>query len=124
MPDPVAHEAFLRQYDTVLAKWPVPVEAFDLPSRFGTTHVHACGPADAPPLVLIPGGGATSAVWFANVGELSRVRRVYAVDVITDSGRGTYDGDKVAGLADLMEWLDTTLDALGVTSTDLAGHSY
>lgn len=124
MADRGQRQAFLDRYDRVMAKWPVPVEPLELPSRFGTTYVNACGPADAPPLVLLHGGGATSAVWFANVGELSRIRRVYAVDRITETGRGRYDGDKVAGLADLMEWLDTTLDGLGVASADLAGHSY
>lgn len=124
MPDPAAHEEFLRRYDRLLARWPVAVEPIELPSRFGTTRVNACGPADAPPLVLLPGGGATSAVWFGSVGELSTIRRVYAVDLISECGRGRYDGDKVAGLAGLMEWLDTTLDGLGLTATDLVGHSY
>lgn len=124
MADTAVREAFLAAYDVVLAQWPVAVDRIDVPSRFGTTRVNACGPADAPPLVLIHGGGATSTVWFANVGVLSTAHRVYAIDVISDKGRGAYDGDKVANLADLMEWLDATLDGLGVTRADLAGHSY
>lgn len=120
----MATEEFLAAYDRVLAQWPVVPERVDVPSRFGTTRVNVTGPAGAPPLVLLPGGGATSTVWFATVGELARTHRVCAVDMLFDSGRGVYDGDKVAGRADLMEWLDTTLDGLGVTGAGLAGHSY
>ncbi len=120
----MATAEFLAAYDRVLAQWPVAPEPVDVPSRFGTTRVNVVGPPDAPALVLLPGGGATSTVWFATVGELARTRRVFAVDMIFDSGRSVYDGDKVAGRGDLMEWLSTTLDGLGVTSADLAGHSY
>ncbi len=115
---------FLAAYDRVLARWPVTPEPVDVPSRFGTTRVNVVGPAGAPPLVLLPGGGATSTVWFAIVGELARTHRVCAVDMIFDAGRSSYDGDKLAGRADLVEWLDTTLDGLGIAGADLAGHSY
>ncbi|MBB5873896.1 pimeloyl-ACP methyl ester carboxylesterase [Allocatelliglobosispora scoriae] len=117
-------DPYLTAYDAVLARWPVPVERIDLAGRFGTTRVNACGDPDAPPLVLLHGGGATSTVWFANVGALAATHRVYAIDLLTDGGRGSYDGDKVTGLADLMEWLGATLDGLGVRQTGLVGHSY
>ncbi|GGV36479.1 hypothetical protein GCM10010182_70780 [Actinomadura cremea] len=49
--------------------------------------MYACGPADAPPLVLLHGGGTTAAVWYANVAELTRRHRLYAVDRIGEPGR-------------------------------------
>jgi hypothetical protein len=37
--------------------------------------------------VVLSGGGATSTVWFANVAELARDHRVFAVDTMGDVGR-------------------------------------
>ena len=116
--------SFFAEYDAVLARWPVVVEQIDLPSRHGTTRVNACGPPGAPPLILLSGGGAPSAVWYANVAELSRTRRVYAVDALGDRGRSVYDGEPITGLAGLMAWLDSCMDGLGVTRAQLCGHSY
>jgi pimeloyl-ACP methyl ester carboxylesterase len=115
---------FLAAYDAVLARWPVPVEPVDVATPYGTTRVQVCGPADAVPLVLLHGGGATSTVWFANVAALSRDRRVYAIDQIGDAGRSAHDGAPLAGPADLMAWLDAVLDGLGLGRIHLAGHSY
>jgi pimeloyl-ACP methyl ester carboxylesterase len=115
---------YLAAYDAVLAQWPVAVESADLSSPFGTTHVTICGPRDGEPLALLHGGGSTSTVWFANVGELSRTHRVYAVDTIGEAGRSVNDGRPVDGLAGFMDWLDGLFDALDLDSASLSGHSY
>jgi pimeloyl-ACP methyl ester carboxylesterase len=115
---------FQAAYDAMLGRWPGPVEAIDLRSRFGTTRVNACGPASAPPVILLPGGGTTSTVWYANVGVLSRSYRVYAIDVIGDRGRTVYNGDPIRTLADLLEWLDGCLSKLDIVRARLVGHSY
>lgn len=121
---PADEAAFFASYDALLARWPVPVEHVDVPSVHGTTRVNVCGPAGAPPLVLLHGGGATSAVWFANVAALSRAHRVHAIDVIGQAGRSVHDGAPINGAADLSDWLDDVLDRLGVTGACLVGHSY
>ncbi len=115
---------FLAAYDAMLARWPVAVDTIDVPSVYGTTRVNACGPHEAPALVLLHSGGATSTVWFANVGELSRARRVYAVDLIGDPGRSVNDGQRLRTASDLMSWLDGVFDHLGLGQADLCGHSY
>jgi pimeloyl-ACP methyl ester carboxylesterase len=123
-PAPPRTEAdFLAAYDAVLARWPLPVEAVDVPSPYGTTRVNVCGPPDAPPLVLLHGGGATSTVWFANVADLGRSHRLYAVDQIGDVGRSVQDGRPVRRAEDLVDWLDGLLDELGLRSVRLCGHS-
>lgn len=115
---------FLAAYDAVLDRWSVPVEMLELASDFGITHVNACGPASGEPLVLLNGGGTTSAVWFANVASLSRIRRVYAVDRIGEAG-GSQPGDRpISSSADLLDWLDGVLDGLGAARAELCGHSY
>ncbi|MFC8345263.1 alpha/beta fold hydrolase [Streptomyces sp. NPDC057280] len=117
--------AFQAAYDKVMAKWPADREAVRVPTPFGTTHVTVCGPADAPPLVLLPGGGATSASWYAQAAELARGHRVHAVDLIGDAGRSVPAADRhPRTVADLAAWLDAVLDGLGIEETDLGGHSY
>jgi len=116
--------AFNAAYDAVLGKWPVSVESVKVPSAYGTTHVQVTGPQEGKPLVLLHGGGATSTVWFANVGALSRTHRVYAVDQMGDAGRSVHDGQPIKRPADLMSWLDALLDGLGLDGAALVGHSY
>src|SRR5690349_9867784 len=78
---------YLAAYDAVLREWPVPFEELDLPTRFGTTHVVASGPRDAPPLVLLPSLAASATLWRPNVAALGARYRVYAVDVIGQTGK-------------------------------------
>ncbi len=81
---------------------------------------------DGPPLLLPPGGGSpTSASWYRQAAELSRVHRVYAVDLIGAPGRSTpAPGRHPRKVADLVSWLDAVLKGLGLAETDLGGHSY
>jgi pimeloyl-ACP methyl ester carboxylesterase len=116
-------DQFLAAYDAVLARWPVPHEALDVPTSFGTTRVQACGPPDRAPLVLLPGGGATSAMWFANVEALHRTNRVLAVDIMGDAGRSV-PNDRLRTRSDLMTWLDEVLDHLELPAVALCGYSY
>ncbi|WP_186785733.1 hypothetical protein [Streptomyces misionensis] len=61
-------EVFRSAYEAVLAKWPADREAQSIPTPHGTARVNACGPREAPPLLLLPGGGATSVSWYAQAG--------------------------------------------------------
>jgi pimeloyl-ACP methyl ester carboxylesterase len=115
---------FSAAYDAVLRRWPVPVRSVDVPSPYGSTRVQVCGPEDGVPLVLLPGGGATSVVWFGSVAELARGHRVHAVDLIGDVGRSVHDGLPLRGAGDMAAWLDAVLDGLGLDSAHVCGHSY
>jgi pimeloyl-ACP methyl ester carboxylesterase len=115
---------FFAAYDKLMSRWAVPVETADVPSPFGPTRVNMCGPADAPPLVLLHGGRANSASWFANAGSLARTRRILAPDTIGDPGRSRNDGRPLRTRADLMAWLTAVLDGLGVSRADFCGHSF
>jgi pimeloyl-ACP methyl ester carboxylesterase len=119
-----AETAFFTAYDRVLAGWPVQTESLDVVSEFGSTHAQVCGPDDAPPLILLHGGGATSTVWFANVADLAQSHRVYAIDTIGDAGRSRATGRPITNRHDLMTWLDGVLDGLGLLGAAIVGHSY
>ncbi|MEU6421721.1 MULTISPECIES: alpha/beta fold hydrolase [Streptomyces] len=118
--------AFHAAYDKVLAKWPADREALTVATPFGDTRVNSCGPREAPPLLLLPGGGgATSVSWYAQAADLARTRRVHAVDLVGAPGLSAPAGDRhPRTVADLAVWLDAVLDRLGARRVDLGGHSY
>ncbi|WP_236573766.1 alpha/beta fold hydrolase [Streptomyces sp. GS7] len=119
-----ATSAFRAAYGQAMALWPVPVERLELAGEFGTTRVNACGPAGAPPLVLLSGGGVTSAAWYAHAAGFGRTHRVYAVDLMGAPGLSVPAGRALRTPDDLTAWLDTVLDGLGLNATALLGHSY
>ncbi len=51
---PAAKARFEKAYDAALALWPLPPTAIDVPTRFGTTRVNACGTSTATPIVMLP----------------------------------------------------------------------
>ncbi|MFJ3721627.1 alpha/beta fold hydrolase [Streptomyces sp. NPDC090045] len=125
--------SFRAAYDEVLGQWPGPVETADLPTPYGVTRVNSCGPAGAPPLVLLPGGGSTSTVWGACAAAgAARTHRMHAVDLMGDPGLSVpAPGRALRSVADLVGWLDAVLDALGPDGPTgqrgpvaLGGHSY
>ncbi|MFI5866405.1 alpha/beta fold hydrolase [Streptomyces sp. NPDC051546] len=118
--------SFRAAYDAALGEWPGPVEAVDLPTPYGITRVNSCGPADAPPLVLLPGGGATSLVWGAVAAGAARTHRVHALDLVGDPGLSVpAPGRAIRSVTDLVGWLDAVLDGLGAQGPlTLGGHSY
>ncbi|MBT2540345.1 alpha/beta fold hydrolase [Streptomyces sp. ISL-44] len=118
---------FRTAYDAVLAQWPGPVETADLPTPYGLTRVNSCGPAGAPPLVLLPGGGATSTVWGACAAAgLARTHRLHAVDLVGEPGLSVPEpGLAIRSVGELVGWLDTVIDGLGLDGpVVLGGHSY
>lgn len=117
-------EAFSDAYAAALTRWPLPVASKDAPGRFGTTHAQVCGDPDGAPLVLLHGHGATSTVWFANVAELGRAHRVFAVDQLGDAGMSVPAGSPIRGRDDYMTWLDELLDHFQLQSAAFCGHSY
>lgn len=120
---PNGEAAFMAVYDAAMKLWPVPYDEFEIPSRFGSTHVTACGPKDAPPLVLLHGYMATSLMWAPNVADFSRHFRVYAIDVMGQPGK-TIPREPIRSAADYVTWLNTTLYGLRLHRVSLAGQSY
>src|SRR4029079_1851447 len=114
---------FLAAYDREMKRWPVPYEELDVRGRFGTTRVVVCGSPSAPPLVLLHGYMATSAMWWPNIAAFSRDYRLYAIDVMGQPSKSRPD-QPVRNVADFVSWLTATLDALHLDRVFLAGMSF
>jgi pimeloyl-ACP methyl ester carboxylesterase len=114
---------YMAAYEASLRLWPISYQAMDIPGRLGCTHLVACGPQDAPVLVLLHGFFATLTMWSPNIAELSRDYRVYALDVMGQPSR-SIPGEPIRSRADFVEWLTTLLDALKVDRAHLVGMSY
>lgn len=117
--------AFSAAYDAVLARWPAGTTTSRLVTAHGTTHLISHGPEGAPPVLLLPGGGATATGWYALAAALGRTHRVHAVDLVGEPGRSVpEDGRPIRTADDLATWLTSLLDALELGSASLVGHSY
>lgn len=120
---PEGQARYFAAYDATLALWPVPVAPVKVSTRFGITHLNACGPASAPPLVLLPGQAISSTMWYPNIAALSAAHRVYAVDILGDMGKSVRARPFVAP-ADFATWLTDVFDELQIARAHVAGLSY
>ena len=116
-------DQYSAAYDRALAAWPSAPVQLDVPTRFGSTHVHSCGTPGGVPIVLLHAVAVSSPLWFANVGPLGEHHPVYAIDTITDAGRSAQTAPVRDG-SDVATWLEETLAALGLREVHLIGLSY
>ena len=122
-----ARNRYLYHYDAHAGSWPVLSETRTVATENERTFVRISGPADGPPLVLLPGEWDTSLMWMPVIEALSEDFRTYAVDNPYDFGRsmGTRPGASTADYIDYMKWLDELLDALGLPDgVNLMGCSF
>jgi pimeloyl-ACP methyl ester carboxylesterase len=119
---PEGQARYFAAYDATLALWPPAVESLDIPTRFGTTHLHLCGPEGAPPLVLLPGAAISSTMWYPNIAAFSRAHRVYAPDIIGDMGKSVRTSP-MTKVSDFVAWLNDLFDQLHLDQSHVAGIS-
>jgi pimeloyl-ACP methyl ester carboxylesterase len=120
---PRGEAAYMAAYEESMRLWTVPYQSRDLPSRFGSTHLVACGPEDGPPLVLLHCFFTSLTTWAYNVAALSQHRRVYALDVMGQPSKSVPD-QPITSRDEMAEWLTATLDGLGLQQADLVGYSF
>lgn len=111
-----------QRYREILRLWPVPSEQLTVPTREGDTFVVACGPPDAPPLLLLPGSGTNTAMWMGDVVTWAQDLRVYAVDVPGEPGLSAPSRPALASEAYAL-WLDDVLQELGFERMSIVGVS-
>jgi len=109
-------------YDAALARWPVPHETLNIPTRHGDTFAVACGDPVAPPLILLHGAGTNSTIWIGDVGTFCRHYRVYAVDLIGEAGKSAPNRPDWNSPA-YTEWLCDVFNALKIERAAIVGIS-
>ena len=119
---PEGEQAVREAYLAVLANWPIPSEHLRIATGQGETFVLACGPRDAPPLMVFHGAQANAARWMREAQVWSQHFRVYFVDVIGDAGLSAPSRPPMAGEAHAL-WLDELLAGLGLDKVALVGES-
>lgn len=119
-----AKALYLAFEDTMAKKWPIVSEERIVQTSFGRTFMRISGPIDAPPLVLLPGGGCNSLIWNENIKALSGEYRTYALDNIYDFGRSVYTREMKNG-NDFAFWLNDLFDTLRLgNDIRIIGYSY
>ena len=115
---------YLAYYDAKSKAWPVKSEERMVSTSYGETFIRISGPKNAPPVVLLPGGGESSLMWKNNIEALSESYRTYALDDIYDWGKSIYK--KNMGCPEcITKWLDELFTALELEdSINLVGYSY
>lgn len=119
-----AKERYLALYDLRAKQWPVASDTRMVKTAYGQTFVRISGPADAQPLVLLPGAAVSSLMWIPNIEALSADYKTYAVDNIYDNGRSVYTRP-LKNPNDCVNWLDELFSALALGNyIRLMGLSY
>ncbi|MEU9350012.1 alpha/beta fold hydrolase [Streptomyces griseoloalbus] len=121
-------DRYFAACDAVFALGAPAIAEQDVETSFGTTHVYRYEPDDPAarsrtPVVLVHGAGSCSAMWYPNTPTLSAERPVYAVDTPGDPGRSV-QREPIHQPERAAQWLDETLDGLGLDRVHLVGTSY
>lgn len=118
--------AVRERYLEILKHWPVPNRQLRVPTREGETFVidssGACGDESAPPLLLLHGSMANSAMWMGDIAAWAENFRVFAVDIIGDAGLSAPSRPGLASDAHAL-WLDDVMKILGIEHASLVGVS-
>jgi pimeloyl-ACP methyl ester carboxylesterase len=119
----IGERNFIQAYDDTLSHWQAEYESMYVATKFGDTHIIACGKTDAPPLLLLHGFGFSSTMWIDNMPSLSQHYRVYAVDFIGDLNKSVAT-KQIQSIADCVQWFEDVLHGLGLDRANLLGMSY
>ena len=119
----VGEARYQAAYAAALKDWPVPFDELRVETQLGETYVIASGPADAPPLILLPSFAGTALSWRPNIAALAASHRCYAVDVIGQPGR-SLARRRLAAPDDYAPWMAELLDGLDVAKAAFVGCSF
>jgi pimeloyl-ACP methyl ester carboxylesterase len=100
----------------------VPNQQLHVPTREGETFIVACGPENAPPLLLLHGSGVNAAMWIGDVAAWAEHFRVYAIDMIGEAGMSAPSRPPMGSEAYAL-WLDDVLQALSLDQVSVVGAS-
>ena len=60
-----AEASYRSAYEASLRLWPAGCEPIEIPTKFGLTHVLACGTPSGEPVLLLPAMAFSATMWYA-----------------------------------------------------------
>ena len=119
-----AKERYLKRYALRAAAWPLPSAERVVETSFGASFIRVSGPADAPPLLMLPGIGSPALSFSMIVKALSQHYATYAIDNIHDNGLSV-ETRPVKSADNFTSWLDELCAGLGLAGpVNVLGLSY
>ncbi|HEY6455055.1 MAG TPA: alpha/beta hydrolase [Steroidobacteraceae bacterium] len=118
-----AERRVLECYRGILDSWATPHTEQRLSTSQGETFVLSAGDPAKPPVMLLPGSMASSAMWLPTMDVLSSDHHVLAVDIIGDAGYSAPSRPWITSEAHA-RWLDDVLDRLSLESAAFVGASF
>jgi len=112
----------LAAYDSILMRWPIPYEVLNISTRYGRTHIIACGDKSLPPLFLLHGTGSNSAMWMGDAAQYSNYYRVYTIDIPGEPGKSEERQYPLKG-SSYCEWMEDVHNTLQNEKVSLVGIS-
>ena len=109
-------------YEKTLLLWDVVYSERYVMTSFGQSHCLICGDTDKPPLILLHAASCGATIWYPNVKALIEKYAVYAIDLITEPSKSTLL-KPIRGKEQCAEWLDETVEGLGLSDFYLCGLS-
>ncbi len=112
----------MNYYNELLGDWPNSTTKHIINTSYGETSVIECGDKSKPAIVLLHGSGTNSAMWTADVVELSSKYSVYAIDIIGECG---FSSANRCAFKDgvYANWLNEVVSALDLETFSLIGCS-
>ena len=113
----------LTYYKELLCSLPVSCQEKFVKTSFGETYLLEAGNIDNPVMLLFHGSCSNSAMWFGDIGALSRQYRVLAVDIIGEAGNSAEN--RLDLISDgYAQWIRELMDALCIQKAILMGNSF
>lgn len=109
-------------YENLLEQWQQPSKHLVLKTNHGETFIIESGINNIESVFLLHGSGSNSAMWIADVKELSKYYHVFAIDIIGECGKSSENRPSFKSDS-YSEWLSDLIDKLGLKKVSLIGCS-
>jgi 2-hydroxy-6-oxonona-2,4-dienedioate hydrolase len=118
-----ARSGLVEWHRRLTAGLPVATESRTVNTTFGATHVLVGGPVDGPPLVMLHGALANSALLLRELAPLLDTFRVHAVDIVGQSAMSA-DRRLSVGREEYGRWIAQVMDGLELPQANVVGVSW
>jgi pimeloyl-ACP methyl ester carboxylesterase len=117
-------EIAYKSYNQSMGLWDIEYREDYVETDYGQTHIVIAGEDNKEALIILPGLFGDATMWFANVGELSKHYKIFALDMINYGGKSKPAGKAVTTFDDYKVWFEQILNHYELDSASVMGISY